>query len=332
MSKTVLVVGGAGYIGSTVSAGLQRVGRPVVVLDDFSKGHRQALPQGCRVVEGSVHDGALLDRVMQEHRPQAVLHFAAFIEAGESMREPGRFFRNNTFGTLSLLESMVRNDVRTLVFSSTAAVYGTPGRVPITEEAPLVPTNAYGESKLMVERMLDWFGRLHGVRSASLRYFNAAGNTPERGEDHSPETHLIPILLEVALGQRPHAAIYGTDYPTPDGTCVRDYIHVQDLASAHLLALEALERPECPARLIYNLGNGQGFSVRQVVETVRRVTGHAVPVVEAPRRPGDPPMLVAASQKIRRELGWEPRFPTLEEIVATAWEWRSRHPRGYAGA
>ncbi len=332
MSKTVLVVGGAGYIGSTVSAGLQRAGRPVVVLDDFSKGHRQALPQGCRVVEGSVHDGALLDRIMQEHRPQAVLHFAAFIEAGESMREPGRFFRNNTFGTLSLLESMVRNDVRTLVFSSTAAVYGTPGRVPITEEAPLVPTNAYGESKLMVERMLDWFGRLHGVRSASLRYFNAAGNTPERGEDHSPETHLIPILLEVALGQRPHAAIYGTDYPTPDGTCVRDYIHVLDLASAHLLALEALERPECPARLIYNLGNGQGFSVRQVVETVRRVTGHAVPVVEAPRRPGDPPMLVAASQKIRRELGWEPRFPTLEEIVATAWEWRSRHPRGYAGA
>jgi len=331
MSQAILVVGGAGYIGSTVSAELRRVGHPVVVLDDFSKGHRQAVPQGCRVVEGSVHDGALLDRILQEHRPKAVMHFAAFIEAGESMREPGRFFRNNTFGTLSLLESMVRNQVQRLVFSSTAAVYGTPERVPITEEAPLAPTNAYGESKLMVERMLDWFGRLHGLRSASLRYFNAAGNSPERGEDHSPETHLIPILLEVALGRRPHAAIYGTDYPTPDGTCVRDYIHVLDLASAHLLALDALDRPDCPMRLIYNLGNGQGFSVREVVETVRRVTGHPLPVVESPRRPGDPPLLVAGSQKIRSDLGWEPRFPTLEEIVTSAWEWRRKNPRGYTG-
>ncbi len=330
MSQTVLVVGGAGYIGSTVAAELRRAGRPVVILDDFSKGHRQALPQGCHVVEGAVHDGALLDRVMQEHRPAAVMHFAAFIEAGESMLDPGRFFRNNTFGTLSLLEAMVRNGVHRLVFSSTAAVYGTPESVPIAEDAPLQPTNAYGESKLLVERMLDWFGRLHGLRSASLRYFNAAGNTPERGEDHSPETHLIPILLEVALGQRPQASIFGTDYPTPDGTCVRDYIHILDLASAHLLALEALERPECPQRLIYNLGNGQGFSVREVVETVRRVTGHPIPVVESQRRPGDPALLVAGSQKIRRELGWEPRFPTLEEIVASAWEWRRQHPRGYA--
>ena len=246
------------------------------------------------------------------------------------MRDPGLFFRNNTCGTLSLLEAMVRNQVLRLVFSSTAAVYGTPERVPIIEDAALQPTNAYGESKLLVERMLDWFGRIHGLRSASLRYFNAAGNTPERGEHHEPESHLIPILLEVALGQREHASIFGTDYPTPDGTCVRDYIHIQDLASAHLLALDALERPGCPPRLIYNLGNGQGFSVREVIQTVRQVTGHPIPVVEGPRRPGDPALLVAGSEKIRRELGWEARFPSLESIVASAWEWRRRHPHGYS--
>ena len=330
MNQVVLVAGGAGYIGSTVAAELLKAGRRVVVLDDFCKGHREALPGGCTVVEGAVQDGALLDRVIKEHRPGAVMHFAAFIEAGESMRDPGLFFRNNTFGSLSLLEAMVRNGVERLVFSSTAAVYGTPEQVPITEDARLCPTNAYGESKLLVERMLDWFGRIHGLKCASLRYFNAAGNTPERGEHHEPESHLIPILLEVALGQRERAAIFGTDYPTPDGTCVRDYVHILDLASAHLLALEALERQEGAERLIYNLGNGQGFSVRQVVDTVRRVTGHPIPVVESPRRPGDPALLVASSEKIRKELGWEPRFPALEEIVASAWEWRRRHPRGYA--
>lgn len=327
MSETVLVTGGAGYIGSTVSAELLRSGRRVVVLDNFCKGHREAIPEGCEVVEGAVQDGELLDRVFRSYRPRAVLHFAAFIEAGESMRDPGLFFRNNTFGTLSVLEAMVRHGVDRLVFSSTAAVYGNPERVPITEDAALAPTNAYGESKLMVERMLDWFGPIHGLRSASLRYFNAAGNTPERGEDHHPESHLIPLLLEVALGQREQASIFGTDYPTPDGTCVRDYIHVVDLASAHVLALDALERQP---RLVYNLGNGQGFSVREVVQTVRKVTGHPVPVVESPRRPGDPAMLVASSEKIRRELGWAPRFPTLEEIIASAWEWRRRHPHGYA--
>jgi UDP-glucose 4-epimerase len=330
MSQTVLVTGGAGYIGSTVAAELVGSGRQVVILDDFCKGHREAIPAGCVVVEGAVQDGALLDDLMARHRPQAVLHFAAFIEAGESMRDPGLFFRNNTCGTLSLLEAMVRNQVLRLVFSSTAAVYGTPERIPIVEDATLQPTNAYGESKLLVEKMLDWFGQIHGLRSASLRYFNAAGNTPERGEHHEPESHLIPILLEVALGQREHASIFGTDYPTPDGTCVRDYIHVQDLASAHLLALEALERPGCSPRLIYNLGNGQGFSVREVIHTVRQVTGHPIPVVEGPRRLGDPALLVADSEKIRRELGWEPRFSTLESIVASAWEWRRRHPHGYS--
>lgn len=316
----VLVTGGAGFIGSTVTAQLVAAGHDVTVLDDFRKGHRQALSEGPRLVEGDFGDRALLDRVLPGQ--EAVLHFAAYIEAGESMQLPEKYFRNNSANALTLLEAMVAHKVGRLVFSSTAALYGDPERVPIEEDDPLKPTNAYGESKLLVEQMLTWMNRIHGLRYASLRYFNAAGGA----EDHRPETHLIPILFEVAQGKRAEAAIYGTDYPTPDGTCVRDYIHVEDLASAHLLALEGLGQRE---RLIYNLGNGQGYSVREVIETVRRVTGHPIPVREAPRRPGDPAVLVASSARIRRELGWEPRVPELEAIVRSAWEWRSAHPDGY---
>lgn len=316
----VVVTGGAGFIGSVVTRQLVAAGHDVTVLDDFSKGHRAALPPGASCVEGDFGSRALLDSVLPGM--DGVLHFAAFIEAGESMTVPERYFRNNTANALTLLEAIVAHGVPRLVFSSTAALYGNPARVPIEEDSALQPTNAYGESKLMVEQMLGWMHRAHGLRYASLRYFNAAGGA----EDHHPETHLIPILFEVALGKRAEAFIYGTDYPTPDGSCVRDYIHVEDLASAHLLALDALASRD---RVIYNLGTGTGYSVREVVEVVRRVTGHPIPVREAPRRAGDPAVLVASSARIRQELGWEPRIPALEDIVRSAWEWRSAHPEGY---
>ena len=322
----VLVTGGAGYIGSVVSAELLRAGHEVVIYDNLSHGHRRSVPRGAELVRGDVTDREPLSRALQRHRPEAVLHFAALIEAGESMQAPERYFRNNTAGTLNLLECMLQHGVSRLVFSSTAALYGDPDGTPIAEEAPLRPTNAYGESKLLVERMLAWFHRIHGMHYASLRYFNAAGAVGELGEDHRPESHLIPLLLQVALGQRPCIAIYGSDYETADGTCIRDYIHVADLASAHLLALDALASH---GQLIYNLGNGRGFSVRQVVETARKVTGHAIPAQETSRRPGDPAVLVASADKIRAELGWQPRYPDLEQIVASAWEWRRRHPSGY---
>ena len=322
----ILVTGGAGYIGSIVSAELVRAGHEVVVYDNVSHGHRRAVPKGAEIVIGEVGERETLDRAFQRHRPEVVMHFAALIEAGESMRAPERYFRNNTASSLTLLECMLQHGCRRLVFSSTAALYGNPERTPIDEDAPLVPTNAYGESKLLVERMLAWFHRIHGLCYASLRYFNAAGGAGELGEDHRPESHLIPLVLQVAQGKRPSIAINGTDYPTTDGTCIRDYIHVLDLASAHVLALDALATRD---QLIYNLGNGRGFSVRQVVEAARRVTGHAIPAEEAPRRPGDPAVLVASSEKIRRELGWQPRYPELEQIVASAWEWRRQHPNGY---
>jgi UDP-glucose 4-epimerase len=322
----ILVTGGAGYIGSIVSAELLRAGHQVVVYDNLNHGHRRAVPRGAEVITGEIGDREALDRAFHLHRPEAVMHFAALIEAGESMQAPERYFRTNTAATLTLLECMLQHGCRRLVFSSTAALYGNPERTPIEEDAPLRPTNAYGESKLLVERMLIWFHRIHGLRYASLRYFNAAGGAGELGEDHKPESHLIPLILQVAQGKRPSIAIYGTDYETPDGTCVRDYIHVLDLASAHVLALEALASG---GQLIYNLGNGRGFSVRQVVEMARKVTGHAIPAEDAPRRPGDSAVLVASSEKIRRELGWRPRYPDLEQIVASAWEWRRRHPNGY---
>jgi UDP-glucose 4-epimerase len=305
----------------------------VVVLENLSHGHRQAVPKDAELVVGELADRAGLDRVMREHSPDAVLHLAALIEAGESMKAPEVFFRNNTANALTLLEAMLAAGVKRFVFSSTAALYGNPERTPIQEDDALAPTNAYGESKLLVERMLAWFHRIHGLRYASLRYFNAAGaSRPDQGEAHQPESHLIPRILAVALGRAQHANIFGTDYATPDGTCVRDYIHVSDLARAHLLAVDALAKErENSVPLIYNLGNGQGFSVRQVVDVARQVTGHPIPVIESPRRPGDPAVLIASSEKIRRELGWQPRFPDLQTIVESAWQWHRAHPNGYSG-
>jgi UDP-glucose 4-epimerase len=324
---TILVTGGAGYIGSVVAAELLKAGRRVLVYDDLSRGHRRAIPKGAELIVADIADRAALDRVFKTHPVDAVMHFAALIEAGASMKNPAAFFRNNTANALTLLEAMLTHGVKKFVFSSTAALFGNPDRAPIEEDDPLRPTNVYGESKLMVERMLSWLNVIHGLRYASLRYFNAAGAvSADQGEDHWPESHLIPLVLKVALGQTDHVNVFGVDYPTPDGTCVRDYIHVLDLASAHLLALDALERHD---RLIYNLGNGQGFSVREVIEVARKVTGRPIPVVESPRRPGDPAILIASAARIRRELNWLPRFPDLETIVASAWRWHSAHPHGY---
>ena len=323
----VVVTGGAGYIGATTVQSLVESGHDCVVFDNLSKGHAQAIPDSVPFIEGDVADRALLDNVFREHRPEAVLHFAAWIEAGESMRVPEKYFRNNSASTLTLLESMMANGIGKFIFSSTAALYGEPERIPIQEDAPLKPTNAYGESKLLVERMLAWFHRIHGFRYASLRYFNAAGSNGHSGELHEPESHLIPLVLQVASGKREYISIYGTDYPTEDGTCIRDYIHVSDLADAHVLALEALDRHD---KLIYNLGSGIGFSVRQVIDAARQVTGNAIKVVAAPRRAGDPAVLVASSDKIRRELNWRPKYADLEEIISSAWQWVQKHPQGYA--
>jgi len=320
----VLVSGGAGYIGSVVVSQLVDAGHQVVVYDNLSKGHRESISDQVKLVVGDVGDRAALDAVFAEHEPEAVMHFAAWIEAGESMREPAKFFRNNTANALTLLETVLAHKVQRFVFSSTAALYGNPESTPIREDDKLLPTNAYGESKLLVEQMLSWFHRIHGLSYASLRYFNAAGATDVLGERHNPETHLIPLILQVASGERSHISIFGDDYPTTDGTCVRDYVHVSDLASAHLLALQALCARQEPARLIYNLGNGQGFSVKEVIECARRVTGHAIPAVIEPRRAGDPAILVASSQKAREELGWRPRYAQLEEIVGSAWQYLQR--------
>ena len=330
----ILVTGGAGYIGGTVAGLLAQKGHQAVVFDNLSHGRRDLLPMGVEFVEGELADrgsieNLFIDAKNQGHPFDGVLHFAALIEAGESMVHPEQFFRNNTASTLSLLEAILAHGPKRLVFSSTAAVYGEPEVVPIQEDARLLPTNAYGESKLLVEHMLGWMSRIHGLRSASLRYFNVAG-APEgkdgipRGEAHDPESHLIPLILDVALGRRASIRIYGDDYPTPDGTCIRDYIHVSDLADAHLLALAALESHD---RLIFNLGNGQGFSVREVIESARRVTGHPIPAEVHPRRPGDPAVLVASSEKAIRELGWKPRYTQLDDILRTAWVW---HQKRYA--
>jgi UDP-glucose 4-epimerase len=334
----ILVTGGAGYIGGTVAGLLAKNGHQAVVFDNLSHGRRDLLPAGVEFIQGELADRPALEHIFSSAKEQGkpfdgVLHFAALIEAGESMLHPEQFFRNNTASTLSLFEAMLAHGPRRLVFSSTAAVYGEPETVPIKEDARLLPTNAYGASKLLVEQMLGWFHRIHGLRYASLRYFNVAG-APEgpdgiiRGEAHQPESHIIPLVLDVALGRRKSIKIFGDDYPTPDGTCVRDYIHVSDLADAHLLALSALETPEAAkAGLIFNLGNGHGFSVREVIESARRVTGHPIPVETQPRRPGDPAVLVASSEKAMRELGWKPRYTQLDDIVRTAWIW---HQKRYA--
>lgn len=330
----IFVTGGAGYIGGTVAGLLAERGHKVTAFDNLSNSRLDLLPAGVEFVQGELNDRAALEGIFSTatHQGQpfdGVLHFAALIEAGESMRRPEAFFRNNTAGTLTLLEAMLAAGPRRLVFSSTAAVYGEPQSIPIQEDARLLPTNAYGESKLLAEHILGWMNRVHGLRYAALRYFNVAG-APEspagvvRGEAHDPESHLIPLVLDVALGRRASIRIYGDDYPTPDGTCIRDYIHVSDLAEAHLLALTALEHRD---RLIYNLGNGQGFSVLQVVEAARRVTGHPIPVEVHPRRPGDPAVLVAGSESASRELGWKPHYIELDDIVRTAWIW---HRKRYA--
>jgi UDP-glucose 4-epimerase len=327
MPDRILVTGGAGYIGSVVTSQLLKKGFEVIVFDNLSNGHKRAVPPKAKLVVGETFDRSALDRIFSRHRIDGVVHLAASIEAGESMKFPEQYFRNNTANSLTLLEAVLAHKVPRFVFSSTAALFGTPDRTPIEESDPLHPTNTYGESKLLVEHMLDWFHRIHGLRYACLRYFNAAGATPDQGEDHHPESHLIPLILQVAQGKRDSIDIFGTDYPTPDGTCVRDYIHISDLASAHLLVLDALRQKD---KLIYNLGNGKGFSVREVIETARRVTGHPIPVRDVARRPGDPAILVASSEKIKRELNWQPQYPTLEAIVRSAWDWFRAHPQGYA--
>jgi len=327
----ILVTGGAGYVGGTVAALLIDRGHEAVVFDNLSHGRRDLLPPGVEFVEGELEDRPLIQSLFAGAKKRgkpfdAVLHFAALIEAGESMVRPEIFFRNNTSATLSLLEAVLADGPRKVVFSSTAAVYGEPDAVPIPEDARLKPTNVYGESKLLVEHILRWFNQIHGLRYASLRYFNVAG-APEgpqgilRGEAHEPESHLIPLILDVALGRRKSIRIYGEDYPTPDGTCIRDYIHVSDLADAHLLALAALEARD---RVIYNLGNGKGFSVREVIDSARRVTGHPIPAEVHPRRPGDPAVLVASSEKAIREMGWNPCYTQLDDILRTAWAWHQK--------
>jgi UDP-glucose 4-epimerase len=283
------------------------------------------VPAGTEFIEGELADRPALEKLLHTG-VDGVMHFAALIEAGESMKKPELYFRNNSASTLSLFEAMLATGVNRLVFSSTAAVYGEPESTPILEDAPLHPTNAYGESKLLVEQMLSWLNRIHGFRYASLRYFNVAGAIEGRGEAHEPESHIIPLILDVALGRRKDIKVFGQDYPTPDGTCIRDYIHVHDLARAHLLALEALKE-ENRTRLIYNIGNGVGFSVREVIESARRVTGHPIPVEEFPRRPGDPAVLIASSEKIGKELGWKPEYSKLDDIIASAWKW---HQHRYA--
>lgn len=322
----ILLTGGAGYIGSHVVRAVRDAGHLPIVYDNLSKGHAESLDADLIVAD--VADVDALRVALRENNIDTVIHFAAFIEAGESVGEPGKYFRNNTMAGLTLLEAMRESDVKNLVFSSTAAVYGQPLVVPIEEDSPLAPINPYGSSKLCVEYMLRAYAQAYGMGFVALRYFNVAGAHPfgDIGEDHRPETHLIPLILQVPLGKRPHITIFGNDYDTPDGTCIRDYIHVCDLADAHVLAAGTIE----PGMVkVYNLGNGEGFSVKEVIETCRKVTGSDIPVVQGSRRPGDPARLVASSTRAISELGWKPTFPDLEQIVSHAWQWHKNHPDGY---
>jgi UDP-glucose 4-epimerase len=321
-----LVTGGAGYVGSHTALALTEAGHEVVVFDNLRQGHARALPPGARLVVGDLADPAGVNAVLADGAWDGVLHFAALSLVGESMREPFRYLLENAANGIKLIEACVQHGVQRFVLSSTAALFGNPTRIPIPEDAEIDPGSPYGESKLMLERALHWADRIHGLRSASLRYFNAAGADPagRLGEDHDPETHLIPLVIDAALGRRPPLQVFGNDYPTPDGTCIRDYVHVADLAQAHLLALGCLERS-----VWFNLGNGQGHSVLEVIAAVERVSGRNVPYRIAPRRPGDPAMLVASSALIRAQTGWNPRFPDLHDIVRTAFDWRLAHPDGY---
>ncbi|WP_263378610.1 UDP-glucose 4-epimerase GalE [Granulicella paludicola] len=315
----VLITGGAGYVGGTVATILMQAGHKVTVLDNLCHSKRNEVPAGAEFVELDIADRPNVESLLRELKPDGVFHFAALIEAGESMQKPEIYFRNNTAYTLALLEAMHATGTNNLVFSSTAAVYGEPKSTPIPETADLAPTNAYGESKLLVEHMLRWFHRIHGLRYAALRYFNVAGSLPGRGEAHEPESHLIPLILDVALGRRDKIFMYGDDYDTPDGTCIRDYIHVADLADAHILALKGLEKTP---QMIYNLGNGSGFSVKEVIEGARRITGHAIPAEIKPRRAGDPARLVASSELAKANLGWQPKFSDIDSILQSAWDWQ----------
>jgi len=325
----ILVTGGAGYIGSITSAELVQAGHDVIVFDNLYQGHTAAVPPEATFVEGDLADLHAVQQLFAAHPGiDGIMHFASYTLVGESMQQPLKYLRDNLVNAANLLEQAIAHNVRRFILSSTANLFDDPERLPIDETERIVPGSPYGESKFFIERLLHWFGRLYGLRYACLRYFNACGDTPDRGEDHDPETHLIPLVLQVALDQRPHITVYGDDYPTPDGTCVRDYIHVVDLAQAHILAMEALDRL---GSRTYNLGNGEGFSVLEVIETARRVTGHPIPHVIGPRRPGDPAVLIASSETIRRELGWQPRYPSLEDIMRSAWDWHRQHPHGYGG-
>ncbi|MBK7779439.1 MAG: UDP-glucose 4-epimerase GalE [Ardenticatenia bacterium] len=325
----LLVTGGAGYIGSITTAELIHAGHEVVVLDNLYQGHRGAVHPRATFVEGDLADRRCLAQLFAD-QPDigGIMHFASYTLVGESMAQPLKYLRDNLVNAANLLEAATAAGVRRFILSSTANLFDDPERMPIDEDERIVPGSPYGESKFFIERLLYWFERIHGWRFACLRYFNACGDLPDIGEDHDPETHLIPLVLQVALGQREAIAVFGDDYPTRDGTCVRDYVHVVDLAGAHILALEALDRLGSRR---YNLGNGQGYTVMEVIQACRRVTGRPIPHVVAPRRAGDPATLIASSDAIRRELGWQPRFPDLDAIVASAWEWHREHPRGYAG-
>ncbi len=331
---TILVTGGAGYIGSVVVEELIRQGEQVTVFDNLSQGHRVAVPPKAEFVLGDLGEPEAMHGLFASRSFDAVMHFASHSLVGESVQQPLKYVGDNVTNGLNLLRAMVGYGVHRFILSSTANLFGQPERIPIGEEERIEPGSPYGESKFILERILHWLAQIHGLRFATLRYFNAAGATAERGEDHDPETHLIPLVLGVALGQQDRVEVYGNDYPTRDGTCVRDYIHVLDLAQAHILALRALDGGGPPGGgegggRAYNLGNGRGYTVREVIETARQVTGHPIPAVDGPRRPGDPPQLVAGAEKIRRELGWQPRYPELREIVQSAWDWHRAHPQGY---
>ena len=321
----IFVTGGAGYIGSATAEALLKAGHSVTVYDSLVTGHSEAIPAGANFIQANLSDSHELALAMTQQKYDAVMHFAAFIEAGESMKSPGKFMRNNLINSLTLMDIVIKVGVQRLVLSSTAAVYQSSDE-PLSEDSPLGPTNTYGFTKLAAEQALDWYCQIHGLHFAALRYFNAAGALPGRGEAHQPESHLIPCVLNVALGKAEYAHIFGADYSTPDGTCIRDYVHVADLVSAHILALDGLGEHE---KLIYNIGSGNGYSVREVIDAAGAVSGREIPVMETPRRPGDSARLVASSDKIRRELGWKPQHDSLNDIIGSAWEWHKSHPNGY---
>ena len=319
----ILVVGGAGYIGSVCAELLLNEGHEVGIFDNLSEGHRRAIDSRAQFIQGDLQERQLIQKTLATQQPDAVMHFAANALVGESMQNPSKYFRNNVANGLNLLDGMVEVGVGKIIFSSTCAIFGPPDHLPIDEQTPTRPINPYGESKLAFEKILRWYDQIHGLRFVSLRYFNAAGASEKFGEDHRVETHLIPNVLKVALGEKTHVEIFGTDYETPDGTCIRDYIHIIDLAQAHVLALSSSKSD------FYNLGTGGGASVREVIDSCRKITGHKIDVVEKPPRPGDPPRLIASSDKIKSELRWTPRFQSLDAIIDSAWKWHQKFPRGY---